>query len=406
MPSIDDDNIYYIDLGPDPDFTDGSFISIYPENLTFDEEIRAVGNIAFQISFSAKDQDGNIVVSGHDVIGPYRTYYRLRYGYRAIMAGVITSWSTTLGADFMSVTGKTWEHFFERWMYPFDPRPSHVNDYVLYDTYQNDELIGTGAITPQGLAYQAYQRDVILILSDIISQTMNAVPHRLIFDLSNLTTLSGIKTNYQLSLGDTSYMDSFVNGLAGTGIGFDWWISWTRKLYWASPFRFGNPGSPSYVHSFTDTDLPEGTEFTNNGPIATHILGTGAGLAAQTTLGRAYGYVPAQEQFTRLDAAVDFGDVRNVNQLIEKTQRELSFDLQPQHEIPLILNPDEFLFYWSNFRKGRAIHIDVELVAHRINSYQQLKRYEASMDQEGNVEVNWTLQQIYDLSYNAGSAEA
>src|SRR6266702_3523168 len=108
MPTITADGIYYVDLGPDPTFTLGSFVSIYPEQLAFDDEIRQVGNCSFQISYSAKDWAGATVVTGHDFIGPYRTYYRVRYGNVAIQAGVIVSTKMIKGQDWMSVAGKTW----------------------------------------------------------------------------------------------------------------------------------------------------------------------------------------------------------------------------------------------------------------------------------------------------------
>jgi hypothetical protein len=412
MPTISADGIYYVDLGADPDFADGSFISIYPESIQFDDQIgnadqNGVGNISFQISFSARDQDGAIVVSDHDFIGPMRSYFRLRYGNIAIMAGPITRVGTMLGSDFMSVTGKTWEHYMERWQYPYDGRDVHVNDFVQTPTYINDELIASGGATPTGLAYQALNRDVIRIFSDIISVTMNSVPHRQIFNLSKLATLSGIKHDYfSYSLGDSSFMDSFVQGLAGTGEGFDWWISWNKKIYWATPNRYGNPGAPSLVYTFDDAHLPESLEFNNNGPQATHVTGRGAGLAVQTTITRAFGYDPAQVQFTRIDASVDLGDVRSNTDMINKTQRKLSRYLQPEHEIPLTVDPSSISNFWSTFRKGRAVYVDVDLIAHHIDSAQQLVGYKASMNEDsGDVLVDFILSQVYDLSYNAGSPE-
>jgi hypothetical protein len=412
MPTISADDTYYVDHSSDPTFAPGNFISLYPEALTFDDMIRGVGNVAYQISFSALDQDGNTVVNGYDFVGPYRSYYRLRYGNIAIMAGVIVSTHLQRGMDFISVAGKTWEHFPERWQYPFDGRTSppstvsHVNDFVYPNTFIDDELIGSGVATPTGLAYQANNRDLIYILGDLFSETMN-VPDRLIFDIASLATLCGIKTNYQFSLGDSSFLSSIIDGLSGTGNGFDWWISHDMRFLWGSPYRFGNPSVPAITYTFdsTNPDDLDDLQFTNNGPAATHVTGKGAGLATQTTLSRSFGYSPAQDQFSRLDQDYDFGDVRNIDQLILKTQKQLSKDLQPQHEIPLQLDPSKIPDYWSIFRKGRAIYIDQDLIAHHIDSPQQLKSYEAKMDEQGNVQVDWTLEQIYDLSINAGTPE-
>lgn len=417
MPTITADGKYYVDMGDDPLFTGGSFVSIYPEQLSFDDQIRGVGNCNFQISFSAKDQDGATVVSGHDVFGPYRTYYRLRYGDIAIQAGVLTSWRTALGDDFMSCACKTWEHFLERWQYPFDPRTTElvpgdptsapINAYVFPNTFVGDEVTGSGVATPTGLVYQASNRDAIAIISDILSTSMN-VGNRVIFDLSSLTGLSGVKTNYQLSLGDRSYMFSLINDLSNLGQGFDWWISHDMKFLWASPFRFGNVTAPTISFTFdglTDSAKPDSLEFENIGPRGTHILGTGAGLATGTTLATAYGAPNSQDVFTRLDVDYDFGDIRNADQLALRTHKQFSYDLNPQHNIPITVNPGRIPNFWSTFRKGRAIYIDYELIAHRIDSPHQLVSYSANVSNEGEASVDFTISQIYDVSSSVGIPE-
>jgi len=413
--SFPDDNTYWIDHASNSDFTAG-VVSLHPENLKFDDTISGVGNCSYEISFSALDSTGAAIVTGHDFIGPYRHYYRLRYGNTCIMSGPIVSWHTGYGDDFMSVAGKTWEHELERWMYPFDPRPTPtsadpdapVNMWRQPNTYRNDEVVGGGAPTPTGLVYQAYNRDVIRILSDILSVSMN-IGYRVIFDISRLANLSGVKSpTFQFTLGDTTTMDQLANQLAETGDGFDWWISWDKVFYWATPARYGNPNSPAIFYTLdysTDAKTPDSLAFTNNGPAATHVLGTGAGLASQTKLGRAYGLAGNQATFTRLDAAYDFGDVRNVSQLISKTKRQLSIDLQPQHEISLTIDPSRISTFWSEWRKGRAIWITAEMTAHLLDSAQRLKSYSATVDANGQASVDFTLEQINPINYSIGDPE-
>jgi hypothetical protein len=418
MPTISADHTYYVDLGPDSDFTTGSFVSVFPEDCEFDHTIRGIGNISFQLSYTATDQDGALAVPSKDFIGPYRSYWRLRYGDTAIIAGVITKTNTKLVTDFMSVFGKTWEHLLEKWEYPFDPRTAErvagdpasapIYDYVFTNSFQNDETVASGTTVPQGLVYQAGNRDVILIAGDILGVVMSR-PDRVIFDLSSLSGISGIKTNYTLTLGDTSKMDSLVDGLAETGDGFDWWISHDKVFKWGSPYRYGNPSAPFLFYMFTLDDADNGflmdLEFTNNGPVATHVLGTGAGLASQTTIGRAYGYAPAQTQFSRLDESFDYGDVRNAAQLSKKTQKQLALSLNPVHEIPISLDPAFYSTYWADFRVGRAIYITADMGYHLIDSAQQLVSFQGKLDNNGNADVDWTLQQVYDTSSNVGTAE-
>lgn len=423
MPTISADNAYHIDLGPDPDFTGGSFVSFKPEQLACDDMVRGVGNCSWQISFSAKDEDNATIVIPPappeyvPFIGPYRDYFRLRYGNVAIVAGPIVSTETKIGDDFVSVSGKTWEHYLERWQYPFDPRvtPSdpvdHTQDYQFPNSLMNNEG-GPGSGQPlagTGLAYECYQRDIVLIISDILSQTMNAVPYRHIFDLSNFASgLSGIHANYQLSLGDQTYMDALIGQLADIGQGLDWWITHYGKFYWASPFRFGNPATPTLALT-VDSTTPLGVGalgFGNNGPVATHVFGKGAGFATQTTMARAYGYGPAQAKYSRLDKMYDFGDFRHKQALTDRTERQLSLDLQPQHTIPLQLDPSQIPNFWSTIRKGRAIWITYDLGSNYIDSLHQIVSWSArDENNSGNMLVDLTLQQRYDLDWSVGTAE-
>jgi len=416
VPTITADNIMYVDLGDDPDFSISNIVSVKPEGLEWGEEVRNAGDISFQLSYSAEDQDNNTIASyGRDFIAPYRSYWRLRFGNIAICAGWITVTSSKLGSDFMSITGKTWEDVPGRWEYPFDGRtsPDHTQDFQFSKSLINDEAVpGTLGVplAGSGLAYEAFQRDVINIFSDIFETVMNDVPYRITFDLSKLTTLSGIKTNYQLSLADNQKIGSLISDLGGTGDGFDWWISTARKIYWASPYRFGNPSAPSIIYTITDADLETGflfdSDFTNNGPIATHVQGRGAGSATQSTLVRSYGYGPAQTQFSRFDESYDFGDVRNVNQLIRKTQRQLALGLNPVHEVPISLDPRSYSGnYWSTFRIGRAIWATLDYGYHLLDSAQRLKSYRGKMSSTGDIQVDWTLEQIYPQSTNVGTAE-
>lgn len=420
MAEIVADNAYHVDLSSDEDFT--TFRTIKPESLDFSDAIRGIGNCSWQISLSAKDEDDNLIISypsdlwpvNRDFLGPYQFYFRLRYGNVEIMTGPIISTKITSGDDFVSIAGKSWEHYFERWQYPFDPRDTptdsikHVNDYRHPNVYSNDELIGTGRETPTGLQYQCVNRDLIRILSDILSTTMNAVPNRIIFDIGFLGGLCGVKTNINFSLGDTTYMDKFINGLASTAEGFDWWVTTDRVFHWGFPYRFGDPAYPYSSYTIdVNTPLADGAlGYGNNGPGATHVWGRGAGHAAQTQFGRAYGYAPAQQQFTRLDKSYDFGDIRSKEHLVMLTQRQLSRDLQADHDIPLQLDPNLIPNFWSTFRKGRAIYIDYDLGVHHIESYQRLLSYTAKDENSsGNILVDWTLEQIYNLSVNAGSPE-
>jgi hypothetical protein len=388
--------------------------------------IKGVGNIGFQLSFSAVDQDGNPAVTAPvnaatssvarpswvPKYGPYRTYYRLRYGDVAIMAGVITNTSSAKGSDFMTLSGKTWEHFFEKWIYPDDARMAWglANLYVWPNAFTDNETgIGAGHATPSSLVYEAANRDVIYILRDLLGETM-FLANRVTFDISSLSTLSGVQAIYfTYNWGDTSTIDGLFTTLSQIGQGFDWWISQDMKVLWGSPYRYGNPDTPFLFDSLTDTSPGVDVTFNNNGPIATHVLASGSGLATPQVLRRAMGS-PANEAFySRIDTAVDVGDVRSVNEMVRKTQHELVVDVQPQHDIPLTMFPGQYSggerTYWATYRVGRAIGMTMDFFYHKVVEPQQLVSYQASLTSEGEATVNWKLQQIYAYSNTAGVFE-
>jgi hypothetical protein len=180
-----------------------------------------------------------------------------------------------------------------------------------------------------------------------------------------------------------------------TGDGFEWWVNSDRKVYWASPYRYGTPVSPDYRYTFDDTNLPNDISFSNDGPGATHITGRGSKLAVGTQMAAAYGYAGNQQQFSRFDTDVDFGDIRNQAAMNSKTQRKLVEIVQPQHNIPIQVLPEAITDYWTEFKVGRAIYVNVDMGYHIIDSGQQLRAYRATLDDKGNCVVDWTLKQIY-----------
>jgi hypothetical protein len=388
--------------------------------------IKGVGDISFELSFSATDQDGNPSVTAPVNVadpntarpswvpkyGPYRTYFRLRYGDVAIIAGVITNTSSTKGSDFMTLTGKTWEHFLEKWIYPDDARMawSLANLYVFPNSFTGNEIgLGLGHATPSSLVYEAANRDVIYILSDIFSETMN-LPYRVIFDISTLAGLSGVKSLYfTYNWGDTSTINGLFDTLSSIYPGFDWWISQDMKIMWSSPYRFGSPDAPYLFDNIADATPGIDIAFNNNGPVATHVLASGSGLATPQVLRRGMGSPSNESFYSRFDTAVDVGDVRNIDEMNAKTQHELVVDVQPQHEIPLTMYPAQYSpderTYWANYRVGRAIGMTMDFFYHKVIEPQQLVSYQASLSNEGEAVVNWTLQQIYKYSTTAGVFE-
>lgn len=419
------DGVYYLDYmdtpapgrgdAPDPDWSVLPYVCTYPENLAADDSMGGAGNCSWQWSLSANDVEGNPVMTGDTFIGPWRSYWRLRCGNTVIGSGPITGINIKLGDDFMSVAGQTWEAVLARWQYPFNP---NSRDNLSLYSFEK-ALIGnetspgpTSDNTPPGLAYECFQRDIALIAHDILVTVRDTVPDRLWFNFGDLNNPIGIKDNFQLSWGDDTSMDSFVNSLGGTGEGFDWWISWDRKFNFGSPYRFGSQMAPN-INAFIDVDTDGllDLEYDNNGIQGTHVLGKGAGFATQTTLMAAYGYALAQSSYTRLDISFDYGDVRNRASLVNKTKKSLALIIDPIREVPISMDPAVWDAansgtFWGTFRKGVAIYITVDTGFNQIDAPYRLKSWSLTDENNtGNMVVALTCERIYPQPADFGNPD-
>lgn len=423
-PEISQDGIYYLDyydgltsIPPNPDWNTEQYITTFPENLQIDDAIGGTGNCSWQYSFTALDAEGNNVLptdDTEDFIHPWRSWWRLRCGATVIAAGPVTGTNSKLGEDFVSIAGQSWEAYFPRWQFPFDPRPDHVNDFRYPKTFVGNEdpshgagAGGSGANTPGGLAYQANNRDVALIARDLLVQIRDSVNDRLYMNFAELQSPVGIATNFQFTLGDSSGIDSAITTLTGIRDGFDLWVGWDRHVHVGSPYRYGTNANPDIAYTITvDTPGLLSLEYENAGIQGNHVIGRGAGLASQTQLGAAYGYVPSQDEFSRLDIAFDYGDIRNRSQLQDLTKKSLSLIINPIRHVPVTLDPALIPDYWNIFRKGRAIFVAVDTGFHKINAAYRLTGWSAQDNEDtGDFEVNLTLERIYDTVSDFGNPD-
>jgi len=395
----DNDREYYVDFF---DQNLDTTISFRPENWTCELNLREPDTISLDITFSALDMSGATIVT-HDFIGPYRNGWLLRQGWVPIQAGLITSVTTQKGSDFMTVGGKSWLHYFERRQFPFNGDPTvSGNDEGQLESYTGSK---------PGFGYNLDTSiDVITHLTHILDKVLAKTDSwPITYSLSTI----GKNIKYDVPLGDQRFVSDMIGELSDIAPGFDYRTTWDMIFQIASPYFYGDPTTFDITDSTdshwafvfdnsSDAKTPFDISFTNNGPIATHVSGYNSIDIPAVTIG----YGPGQDQFGRLDASYDFGDISNADALDAKTSKQLAFDLQPQHEIPLSVLPNNITNFWTIFKPGVAIFVDQELGYHRIDSGQRIVQMSISDDGSiGEPICEIGLNQVYDTADNIGVNE-
>lgn len=412
-PSIYVDHGWFVDH-----LTHGQVVqeSYKPQGLHFVKRISAVEDADWMVSGSAISTDDLPVVyrdipTNEDMVKPWANMFRIRKMVEGVetkvMAGFITNTNAARGRDNIRISGKDWSAYFDRRQVPYNPfAPNDFRFGPLVDTTH-----------PRGgMSYSVTTRDVGLIVKDILT-TILARPDSFPLDLTSLAAI-GYTINYELQLGDTSTALSIIDGLSQYFPGFDYRVSYDKVVTLWTPHRYGDPDSTAddgpdganicwkVGDTYGATHVPMEVEYTNTGPISTHLLGRGAGSNNQTTIARALGASDIQGAFWRLDGSVDFGDQAKTQAVADmRTRKEFIYGAQEVHDIILKVNPDVLPDFWNIVRPGLALWLREDLQMHEINSAQQIMEMDCTVDLKENERVTFGLNQIYNTSTHYGVSE-
>lgn len=433
LPSEGDD-YYYIDHFNNDDFE--VFQTLHPENCSGELPIREAGTINYDISLASLDIAGNPVVFQHDLISPKNTGWLFRRGNTPIASGWHTSVNGAAGDDFYKIAGKTWEDYLDTaTQLPWDPRiKEDFSGYVEDCTFGPSKSglpTDPGSNPPAGLMYHEAGRDLGLIAQDILDQIFNPtvlVPVQRPPFHYEINPVDFAVPFYTIAASDLSYVGDLIQGLSEIHPGFDYLVEWDLEFHLWSPYRhsiteadwefdgerwqiIGGQDNVGFAYTFNDDDFRFGVDlaFTNNGPTATRIVGSGTRKDGNPrTLVREYeeGYLLEPRSF-RMDKAYSFSDsTSSRDSLLNKTSRQLSYDANPQHEIPLSCYPEQMSpdvgNFWTRFKPGYAIWIDYDLGFHRINSPHRIVNMKFDIPSSGEAKVDFELNQIYHLAEDFG----
>lgn len=330
---------------------------VFPENLDFVIHLSDVGGITY-------DLDLNHPMAVRRFTEAYVTDYRIVYtdavGSLPIQAGMHTAVEVDdLDSDILKVAGKEWRHWLERTIYPFNPA------------------------NPTANLYLAFQRDIFTVVQEIVASA-TSLPNSLPLTFATPGQLSTFLINYRIDAGDTEYMLSKLNALAQGDPGFDFDISWDKKisLYYPKKGVYNTQvvfETGRNIHRLT---------FSERGIDGTRVLGLGSGTASR--IGRLKENVTASGKYRRHDVVKDFGNVNDATLVDTLATAELARASAPIASFSCTYIPDATIDFWRQVHVGDIVQVRADLRYDQIDADYRLIAIEGRPDDEGNMEIALT----------------
>ncbi len=317
---------------------------VNPKNLDFAIYLNRIGYCNYDIDVSH-------VLGIKQNTSPYETDFVLFRNEEAVMGGEHTNVSLSdIEGGIISVAGQDWGHWLERQLWPFDPADPLLYNYLVAD------------------------RDIALVVKDLLTQ-ITAFPDCLVLDLSALA-LTGNLINYKIEINDTEAMYSKLAQLSQRSPGFDFEITWDKKVLLYYPKK----GSQVGVNLVQGHNIYE-VQYTNNGPVATTTLGTARASSSQI------GWVvnSTAPQYRRSMANTEFSDITEEQQLIDSTEAEAARNIAPHRELTLKVIR-EAIDIWSLARPGDTVHVDAETGYEHIKDDFRVVGMQCTTNDEGDEE--------------------
>lgn len=364
--------------------------TVRPENLTF--TLNKGENGPHLVNYELSRAHPVVVPQ---FIAPYATDFELLRDDDVIVSGMHTMLGVSSEEEHVKISGKGWLHFLQRCLWPFN------------DTDVDAFVYGFGLVAPtlgdpySGYAYTAENQEVMDIITDMLTLVLS-------FDDTVPITHSLVSIGHDIEffgidvIDSESIYDKIVTLSQEDPGEFDFWVDNNKEFHRIAPRKYNvanvvdNEDDVDIKHVFDSQILDSGlhsVSFTNTGPDATWLLGTGA--TQSHDLADVRSYAPAVVQFRRLMAMASWSGVITPERVARLTRKKLLFGLNPVHEITITVVTDRIANFWTRITPGCAIWLKSNLEAHNIDSAQEVVSIECSPDLQGNELATLRLNQIY-----------
>jgi hypothetical protein len=368
---------------------DGTVLSTFkPENLTFSLEKGENGphTVSYELS------RGNDSVTPA-FVGPYRTDFELYSDTDLIVAGMHTLFNVESDQEHVKIGGKGWLHYLQKRYWPFDPNdPNAYRKKAGLAAPDDDD-------PPTGYAYAVTGIDSMDIIGDMLDM-ITADPNSL--EITHSLVDIGHDPVFSIDLIDTESIYDKIVTLSQEDPGeFDFWVTNAKVFQRAAPRLYSldvveDEEHADIEHIFDSEVLDSGLHsvgFTNTGPVATRLRGTGS--SQSTTLASVREFFDGSAEFRLLEDNISFGHVNTQSRVVTLTRKHMLFGVNPVHEITITVVSDRIANFWTRFKPGKAIWLKANLEGWNIDSAQEIVTMTCNPDNAGNELVTMRLNQIY-----------
>lgn len=366
-----------------------------------------VGDIGYQLPLS------DVAIS-RDGFAPYRTDWRLQQQisggtWQSLAAGIHVPVNIVSDSDAVNVAGKDWSHWLEQpvWFDYYSYNYLDVGqDYSTRkrDIVKADKNWGPG-ITDSKAALAFYppatQAQIVSKLIDKSKEGrdgyyVNITPVFSGTAGSGDLTYAAIVIYFQ----DQTSILQHINTVAAIDDpwGFDWTMNWNKQMEFFGP-RKTVKTSPTPIWTITKDMILEmpmlDMDWTNNGPLATHLVGLSQGSPAAWWIKRDPESIQKYRGWLRLE---NVGDQYIWKEPFSHAVNGLDY-LYPQKDIKITVMP-EVLDVYEGFKNhvGDVIRVKWDFPPyHEVNAYYWITEQRFSGDAAGNFKCSLGLQQIYDI---------
>ena len=294
-----------------------------------------------------------------DYIEPYATDFAYYLHDKCLMEGMIVGVSGEDESNFQ-IAGKSWLHYLERRIYPFDPADPTANFYAVV------------------------AEDVFTIVEHLLDVTL-AEPNSL--ELTYNNGLSGIDRNFRLEPGETQVLLELIGQLAEQKPSFDFAITpGTRE------FKMYAPHKGSFINkSLVKFKNVAGIRFNDEGIQGNSVLAGGAGTS--TKLMKLKSDSQSQAKYRRHDVTVEYGDVTDPNYLNSLADGDIAKSVLKDYGLVVTMAPKHSEEALLDYQTGDTVNLqgDIDYTRFTVDDVFRITEISASMTRNNNYSVELTL---------------